>query len=325
MLSTKNIVSSVKEVPAAWVFSNYCKIPIENFNGADFKIKSVFNDKDKTPSMSFYLKTSDYKFNDFSTGIKGDKVELVMNLFKLDGPKACFKIISDYNTWRLKNKEGLSIQEFKTHTKYQVSDYEIRSWTTADGSYWSPYNISSKILEHFNVKPLTSYTLSKEESNLNIIGEHLYGYFNEHGELCKIYQPKTENLKFIKVKSFVQGADQTTKQPFLLYLSSLKDIMSAFSFNLRLDFKAPDSENTLFTEAQVKKDLEEYQQVLVLFDNDTAGIKAANKYKDSYGITPVFLNYGEKDLSDHVKKFGVRKVKQWFIPLIDKKLNYEYS
>ena len=323
MLSTKNIVSSVKDIPAAWVFSNYCKVPIENFNGADFKIKSVFNDKDKTPSMSFYLKTSDYKFNDFSTGIKGDKVELVMNLFKLDGPKACFKIISDYNTWRLKNKEGLSIQEFKVHAKYQVSDYSIRSWTTADGSYWYPYNISSKILEHFNVHPLSSYTLSKEESDLNIIGEHLYGYFNEHSELCKIYQPKTENLKFIKVKSFVQGADQTTKQPFLLYLSSLKDIMSAFSFNLRLDFKAPDSENTLFTEAQVKKDLEQYQQVLVLFDNDSAGIKAANKYKDLYGITPVFLNYGEKDLSDHVKAFGVRKVKQWFIPLIDKKLNDE--
>ena len=38
-------------------------------------------------------------------------------------------------------------------------------------------------------------------------------------------------------------------------------------------------------------------------------------------IDPVFLSYGEKDPSDHIKSFGIRKVKEWLVPLIDKHIN----
>lgn len=325
MLSTKNIVSNIRDVPTAWVFSYYCKVPLEHFNGVDFKIRSVFAEKDRTPSMSFYVyNETDYRFNDFSTGIKGNKLDLVMNLLNLDLPTACGVIVSEYNTWRLKNGEGVSIQEFKTHSKYKVESYEVRKWSKDDAGYWSPYNISSKILDLFNVKALDSYTMVKDNSELKIVGNHLYGYFKSTGELYKIYQPKTESLKFMKVGDFIQGSEQLSGHDYLLYLSSLKDIMSAYSFGLRLDYKAPDSENTLLSEPQVKKDKTSYKKVLVMFDNDEAGVKAANKYKDKFGIQTVFLNYGEKDLSDHVKQFGVRKARQWFIPLIDKKLNEDF-
>lgn len=93
------------------------------------------------------------------------------------------------------------------------------------------------------------------------------------------------------------------------------------SFNLTIDYKAPDSENTLISKEEVDEDKKKYKKIFVLFDNDDAGVKAAYRYRDVYGLDPIFLNYGEKDPSDHVKKFGPKKVYFWYVPLINKHIN----
>jgi hypothetical protein len=324
MLTTKNLVSEVKDVPAVWVFSHYANVPIETFDGTEFKINSVFNDKDRTPSMSFWVNADDnYRFNDFSTGNKGDHIDLVKLKFDMGFADACQKIISDYNSDRLKsNGEMLSIREFKQHSKYKVTDHVKRKWNQLDAKQWTPYNIGSKLLERFYVFPLSSYTMAKDDKQLDITGDHIYGYFKKDGTLYKIYQPKATEHKFIKISDYIQGSEQVLGRPFLIYTSSLKDIMSVESLGLNCDLKAPDSENTLISESVIKRDKAAYKKILVLFDNDTAGQKAAKKYKDKYDIEPIFLNYGQKDPSDHVKSFGPRKTKLWLVPIIDRKLNY---
>jgi hypothetical protein len=321
VLSTRNLISDIKRIPNYWVFSFYCNIPIERFNGTEFKISSVFNKKDTNPSMCFYITNGTYKFNDFSSGNKGDGWNFVEQYFKLSKSEAVSKILSDYNNWVLKNNGDLNITNFKEQSRFKVTKYIERKWSVNDKKFWTDFNISSKILEHYNVKPLDTYTMTKDNDELRIIGDYLYGYFTKNGELYKIYQPKIIDQKFIKVKNYIQGEDQIKKHPFLLYTSSLKDIMCIYSMGLRLDFKAPDSENTLLPRNEIENDLNNYKKVLILFDNDPPGVKAAHKYEDMYGIEPVFLSYGEKDPSDHVKTFGVKKVKEWLVPLIDKHLN----
>ena len=50
MFKTKNLVHDVKDVPVSWIFEHFCKLK-EKLNGHDVKIKSMFNQKERTPSM----------------------------------------------------------------------------------------------------------------------------------------------------------------------------------------------------------------------------------------------------------------------------------
>jgi len=321
MLTTKNVITSVNDIPISWIFAYYCKIDIAMFDGNDFKINSIFNESDRTPSMSFYVTNIGYKFNDFSSGKKGSAVDLVMMYKKLSFKEACDDIISNYKEWIKYNNIEFFDKKIQIKPKYKVTDYKIRGWNSSDKNYWLSYNISSKILEYYNVKPLKDYTISNDNNEYNIIDDLLYGYFNKNQELCKIYQPNIRDQKFFKVKSYTQGLDQIKNHPFLIYTSSLKDIMSIYSLNLNIDLKAPDSENTLISKDEIESDLKKYKKTFTLFDVDEAGIKAANLYKELYNIQPMFLAYGEKDPSDHIKKYGVKKIAPLLITLFHKHLN----
>lgn len=317
MLSAKNLIFEAKDIPETWVFANYCGIPLDQFNGSEFKIKSVFTNE-RTPSMGFFLKDGKYLFNDFSSGKKGDCFTLVKQLLGLNFHQTCTRIVDDYNRWRRSDTGDSAIPQYQPQSKYRVTGHEVRSWNVLDREYWLPYNIGSTLLSKYDVRPLGSYTMTREGQSMTITGEHIYGYFTPNGVLYKIYQPKTPQLKFIKVSDHIQGADQVRKRPFLVYASSLKDIMSLASLHLQIDIKAPDSENTLLPAAMIQEDLDIYSKILTLFDVDQAGQAAAAKYREKYGIQPVFLSYGEKDFSDHMKVFGPDKVIRWIVPLIDK-------
>jgi hypothetical protein len=321
MLSAKNLIFEAKEVPETWVFSNYCGVPLDQFNGTEFKIKSIFTDE-KTPSMGFFLKDGKYLFNDFSSGHKGDCFTLVKLKFGLDFHSTCTKIVTDYNHWRRNTSDEINIPVYQPQEKFRVTQHVLRQWNLLDKAYWTEYNIGSSLLSQYLVKPLASYTMSRGLQEVTKTGDHIYGYFNITGKLYKIYQPKVPDKKFIKAGDYIQGSDQVQNHPFLIYSSSLKDVMALISLKLRADSKAPDSETVLFPPSVVEADLKNYQKVLTLFDADNAGLKAAAKYREKYGITPAFLSYGEKDLSDHIKRFGPEKVKYWLVPILDKLLNH---
>ena len=52
---------------------------------------------------------------------------------------------------------------------------------------------------------------------------------------------------------------------------------------------APDSENTMISETVIKELKSKYSKIIILFDNDEPGIKAAQKYKEKYGLDYVIL------------------------------------
>lgn len=275
---------------------------------------------EKTPSCYFTVKNGSYFFKDFSSGKGGDGIQFVKELFGENYWEASKRIIKDYNTF-IMNGGVLSLSSFKERSRYTVDCFDIRDWTSKDQYFWTRFNIGSKLLSLYNVRPLKSYCLFNGDNRICINGEYIYGYFKSDGTLYKIYQPYNAKYKFLKLQPYIQGEEQVEGQPYLLYSKALKDIMSIKSFKFRLDIKAPDSENTLIPKHIVQKDLKTYKKVLVLFDNDEAGIKASQKYLDTYGINPVYLNYGEKDVSDHIKKFGPTKVFYWLASLFDKNLN----
>lgn len=320
MFITKNLVHDVKDVPVSWIFEHFCKLK-EKLNGHDVKIKSIFNPKERTPSMCIYLnKDSIYRYKDFSSGKYGSAIDLVKDITQLSYYKACQQVVEKYNDFVLHNNGGYDLQEFKQASRYKVSSTKSRQWNTSDQYFWTQFNIGTKLLTEHHVIPLESYCMIKDDKELCIKGNYLYGYHKADGSLYKIYQPKTLDKKFIKVSDYVQGSEQIKNQPFLIITSSLKDIMSLKSLKLSIDIIAPDSENSLIKKELMNEYLKKYKKVVVLFDYDEAGIKAMERYQEVYsGIQTAVLPMS-KDVSDSIRDYTAREVRDRLVPILNKKL-----
>lgn len=325
MFTTKNLVHDIKDVPVPWIFEHFCKLK-EKLNGDDVKIKSMFNPKERTPSMCIYFDASKncYRFKDFSTGKGGSAIELVKEVTQLPYHKACSTVVEKFNDYVLHNNGGYDVQEFKQASKYKVSQYVFRSWNTSDQYFWTQFNIGSRLLDEYCVKPLEYYTLVKEvdgESRvLNIRGNYLYGYFKKDGTLYKIYQPKTLDKKFIKVTDYIQGSEQVKNQKYLIITSSLKDIMALRSLKIPIDIIAPDSENSIIRKELMQQYIKDYQKVIVLFDYDDAGIKAMERYQELYPQVATCILPMSKDPADSIKDYGAKEVFFRLVPILNKKL-----
>lgn len=321
MLSTKKLVNNSKSVPSAWIFEYYAQLQ-DKLTGQDIRINSLFNDKDDTPSMCIYYDKVkvEYRFKDFSTGKGGSAIDFVKAIRGLNYVQAVTTITEDYNEYILHNKVGLSPEEFKAQSKYRVTSHQLRTWNTRDQYQWTQFFIGSSILTIYYVKPLESYTMTKMENGelkeLVISGDYIYGFFTKAGELYKIYQPKVSGKKYIKVKNYIQGSEQLEGHQYLAITSGLKDIMSLRGLNLKLDYIAPDSENTMIPKEQIVKYKKQYKKVFVFFDNDEAGIKAMKKYRDEYGLSCILLTMA-KDPAESIKAYGPKKVTERLVPLFN--------
>ena len=54
MISTKGLISDIKDVPDEWIYEYYLNLK-EKLTGQDIKMLSAFNSKDKVPSMFIYF------------------------------------------------------------------------------------------------------------------------------------------------------------------------------------------------------------------------------------------------------------------------------
>jgi len=320
MFNTKNLVHDVKDIPVSFIFEHFCKLK-EKLTGQDVKIKSLFNPKERTPSMCIYTdKNNTYRYKDFSTGKGGSAVDFVKDITDLSFHKACELIVEKYNDYVLHNNGGYDIEKFQKASRYKVTSSIVRKWSTQDQYLWTKFNIGSKLLEAHNVKPLESYCMTKDEDNLCIKGLYLYGYFKEDGTLYKIYQPKTLDKKFIKVGNYVQGWEQLQGHKNLIITSSLKDVMAIKSLKLEIDVIAPDSENTMIKQDLMEELQNKFNKIIMLFDYDEAGIESMKKYKEKYPFIEITVLPMSKDVSDSIKDFGAKAVRDRLVPILDKKL-----
>lgn len=323
MLKTKNIVSSISDIPREWVFEFYLNLHTE-LTGQDIQLKSAFNEKDDTPSMFVYFnkEKGKYRYKCFSTDHQGDGVDMVMHLFNLKSRgETAHKIIDDYNNFVTSNPVAYMERIFSLQEKYKVVHHEARGWTKDDQNYWTDFKIGSADLEFYNVKALSSYTLSKEEDGnkkeLIIKGLFIYGYFKKDGTLYKIYQPKNRKNKFIKVRSYVHGSEQLQyNKPYLVICSSLKDLMAFRKLNfVNAEQVAPESENVMISKDEIEFYKMKYQAICTLFDNDEAGMRSMQKYVDEYKIPGVILNI-EQDVAKAVKEHGINNTRIVLQPIL---------
>jgi len=315
MFSAKKSSIEQNDIPSGWIFQHYLKLPTK-LEGQTYKLRSIFNKNDKDPSMVLFIHsgTQEYKFKCFSSGIYGGPYDLVMHLFDLSYAAATYKVKSDYHDHVISAGKDTNT-EYRQLARWEIQDYRIRSWNKLDAEFWSPYNIGSKLLEHYNVKPLGSFVMGREgESSFQKSGQIIYGYFTAKDQLYKVYQPMSKEKKFMSIlPNYIQGWDQIQGKPRLFVCSSLKDVMSLRSLGIDGDCIAPQSENSQIK--TISHWIDSYPEKYTIFDNDITGISIMKRYKEEYNYPYIHLDLS-KDISDSVRDHGARKVKDLLLSLL---------
>lgn len=312
----KRAITHSSEIPTSWIFEHF--LNIDKLTGKRIAIKSVFNPSERTPSMYIYPTSKGYRFHCFSTGKTGTAYDLIMMLHNLDFTSAFNLVRTEYL-----DSEGLA--EAVTSDpieviddKWTVSKYKDRCWRIVDVGYWANYNIGSKLLDKYFVRPLQYVVFTKGMETLTIStkpGKLIYGYFTAAGLLYKIYMPGNSQ-KFWNIYNVIQGYDQCSKDNDTIFIcSSLKDIMSLDSLGIKANFVAPSSENSKIT--GIKDWVQSHRVKYTIFDNDVAGINAMHNYEKLYDI-PYLLLPLSKDISDSVKDYGAVKVKAVLLSMFNK-------
>lgn len=294
-----------------WGFKHFCNLE-EDLIGQNVRIKSIFN-KEKTPSMWIYFTEGEYLFKCFSSGNSGDIINLIEHLTGKPYCEAEDMLREAYINADV--QVNPLIITSKTRIKFLLDTYEVRHWFDYDVKYWKQFNVELKDLANYNIMPLGSYTLKRHHSDkedvLKVSNKYVYGFFNNKGELFKVYSPYCKNFKFYNIRTYLQGLDQLTfKVPTLLIVSSMKDILSFNSLKFKtIECVAPSSENSYLTLPQITLFRNKYKNILTLFDYDRAGLNASTFYKKNYGINYIELPMA-KDISDSIKKEGKVPVKE---------------
>jgi hypothetical protein len=328
MISTLQFDFESFPVPNEWIFENFLPIN-EKLIGQQVKIRSVFNSNDKDPSFMLYLDDQNrYKFVDFSSGYKGDGVDLVKLLYNIDTQEAYKKIYLLYK----ENNPGINTLTPTDFIKtiWTITDFKIRDWNELDRDYWTDYYISSAILEGLNIKPLLEYTFEKKRGShvkyFRFDKPRCYGFFNSLGELCKIYNPGEKKTKYIKVRDYIQGKDQLEyKAPWLIIQSGLKDIAAFKTLTIPgIESIAADSENSVLSDDDLLFFKSKYKFISILFDNDAAGIKSSKMYEDRFGLYSIKFDI-EKDVADCLKMHGPSNARAFMMKALQKTFNTYYK
>lgn len=277
-------------------------------------ISSPFRE-DKNPSFGVFKssKTSSLLYKDLSTGSTGNCVHFIQQLFNLTYRQALIRILKDIVNFNLKSSvKGTSIKEDYRTTSTVIS-IKRKNFCEADDLYWNQYCLFRDDLRHFNVIPIQMYWINE------IVQSWAYkwvnpGYAYQVYNKYKIYKPLSEFKKDKWLSNCtnydVQGMEQLVDNGDLLIITkSLKDVMVLHK--LGYNAIAPNSENNGVPKCIIDNLKKRFTRIVVLYDNDEAGINGSKKLCDKYQLESIMIPIGlPKDISDYIKEYKMDDTKK---------------
>jgi hypothetical protein len=238
-----------------------------------------------------------------------DIYELYMHVYSVDSFKEASDGIWDMMTSESSSRTALQrISEIRSKSSDETKVTAVpRSWSKEDVAWWSSFGITKETLIHFNVQPVQSVFLGQDIIYNYIQNVVKPGYVYTFNEAIKVYFPHRNYNRFYHDSGkIVQGWDQLPAEgDFVVVTKSLKDVM--LLHELGISAVAPMSESILLDQDSVASLKKRFQHVVVLMDNDHAGIVALRKYKVQ-GLRILMLSrHWSKDISDFYLKYGVNK------------------
>jgi hypothetical protein len=238
-----------------------------------------------------------------------DIYELYMHVYGV----ASFTEASD-GIWTMMTEENPSrtaqqrISEIRSKSSNETKVTATpRPWTEADTRWWSSFGITMPTLIQFDVQPVQSAFLGQDLIYNYIPKVVKPGYLYTFKGAIKVYFPHRGYNRFYHDNGkTVQGFDQLPADgEFVVVTKSMKDVM--LLHELGVPAVAPMSESILLDQDSVASLKKRFKNVVVLMDNDHAGIVALRKYKVQ-GLRILMLSRNwAKDISDFYLKYGVNK------------------
>ena len=274
-------------------------IPIGEVTSSPFR-------EDKTPSFIIRVKGDHTYYHDYALGETGDVISFVSNVYpELDRDELLLQITRDLNNGEVPDVTYVKKNPIKKDLKIKRREY-----TKGDLAFWEQYGITQKTLRLFRVSPISYYWINETRFTCE---EPAYAY--DLGGEYKVYRPTKVDYRFIAGGVKIQGIDLLPQtHDILIIQKSYKDVMLCYEFGYPA--MAPQSE-TCPIPSDIMDDIKQrFKRVVILYDNDEAGIKAATQLSEQYDLEKIFLTEA-KDLSDHVLLHGKEYTKNTLKELLD--------
>lgn len=299
------------------------------------KIPCVINSPfrvDNHPSFALYSKNGkDIYYKDFSTGEKGDTINLLSKLWGYTFIETINKINKDFNKILSTNDfKQIKVTDSHSNSTITVSDLQVkvRDWKQWDIDYWESYGISLKWLKWGNVYPISHIIIKRNNENLIFPADKLAYVYVEHKDnitTLKVYQPLNKKYKWMS-KHNSSIWDLWTKLPEkgdkLIITSSRKDSLAIWE-NTLIPAISMQAESVLPKPQIIEELKSRFKDIYVLYDNDFSsdenhgellGQKLCTQYASLKQIE-IPIEYLSKDSSDLVKNHGREVLKKVILEL----------
>lgn len=300
---------------------------MSTYLGVPVKTQGLFKSplrKDNRPTAGFYRdkKNHELKFHDFGIGFDGNFLNVVMHLHNCSYVQALNIVAEDFGYIEKTTerpdikirKTSVKVEE-KTDTQIQIED---QPFTEKEIAWWKAFGVSESTLKKYKVHSCKNVFLNGNYFTSSSERNAAYGYFGgmKNGtELWRIYFPQKRAYRFLSNwgKNLIQGARQIPKSGDLLVITkSMKDCMALYEMGIPAI--APCSEVLFISDEQLEKLKSRFKHIVVLYDNDQPGIQGMRRIKKQHPELKYFFiprKYGAKDTSDFIRKYGVKKAKEY--------------
>ena len=224
-----------------------------------------------------------------------------------------------------KNVKLYQKEEYK-ESGFKVIRYKRREWNELDTNYWTKkYCLTEKLLIKAKVYPISHYWINDTVIECK---KDKPTYVYEEGIYRKIYSPLDKVYKWISncTKDVIFGLHLLpSKIDYIIITSSYKDslCLTLAGFN-----SIPvASENSFIPIGIYDRIIKKEIKILLLFDNDKAGIQNSKIFQQQYsikiGFMPIIKKKNKivtKDPSDYLEYFGLNKLNIYINKLKNKLL-----
>lgn len=294
--------------------------------------------KDDCPSFSLrYNNNGKISYFDYATKEYGGVIDLMQKMYKITFTEAIEQLneaindnilqIRDCNnnqnllTCNYKNKKT------KNNRKIEVS---IRNFREHDVLYWKQFGISEHTLNYCNVYAISHIFITDTADNVtNVIRAEKYAYayveFKDGNTTFKIYQPYSENFKWINtndasVWELWEQLPKTGKR--LVITKSRKDAMTIME-NWKVPSCSLQAEGYKPKEKVINDLKSRFKYIYILYDNDFTkeenyGRIHSSKLAEEFDLIQIEIpsKFEVKDSSDFVKKYGIKEFKKLYTNFI---------
>lgn len=276
----------------------------------EFEIGKKYNSplrRDPRPSFMINVHEGRLYWKDFglTSDVSADAIGFVAELNNETRKAAVRRIWHDF----MHNKPNLTKKADKSLNIGLPYDLVTHDLTSFELRYWEQHCIEQPLLDRFNIKGVESLSRHGKLMWRSTAFEPAYAYMFDR-DTFKIYRPKSEDkFRGQNNGSVIEGyAQLPATGDCLIITSSMKDTLVLTSLGYAA--AAPSGETNIRALFERAREFNaRFSNVVILFDNDSPGIRAATRVSHATNWRKIFLPRElAKDPADVVKKFGNRFV-----------------